>query len=573
MGRYAIRWAIIPILLFWVATFLIDVSLLWILILVPVGILLGATYGLAWYLRFQYELSEDTFDLQSGVIARRNREIPYRRIQTVDVTRTVIHRLLGLAVVRIETAGGGSTEASLDFVSAAEADRIRNQVRRRRDHPQSASTTGDTATTSDTTTTPGDTTTTTSGTTVAPNDKPTTPPGAAEPGKSSDAEPSQAGRPTDRESGAEPQIDGAEGIGGSTRQSTGEQEIDSRDEDQRLLFQLSTLELLVYALFTFRTRSVALVLFALPILQGYVPRQYYALIDALGGTTTLSATPSEAMITAAVVLPSILLLAYLVSAAYGIITYYGFTLARRGDDLVYDCGMFQRYSGSIPLAKVQSLTLSENVPMRRLGYAGLTVETAGYGAGDDGGGLALGMGPPSAIPATGRRTVLEVAREIEDVGEMAFDRTPAMARRRYAARYAAVVGGVVAVAFLLGGRNGWIEGWYLSAALFAVVPVAAHLKWIHRGYHVEEEYIVLRTGFWLRRSTIVPYDRLQTVSRSRTIFQRRLGLAHFVADTASSISIAGTPPTAFDIDASTAGWLQKHCRKRLQAQIRRGTES
>ena len=532
MGRYAIQGGILPILLFWVATFVVDISFVWLLVLVPVGALIGATYGLAWYLRFAYELTDDTFDLTSGVIARRNREIPYRRIQTVDVTRTVLHRLFGLAVVRIETAGGGSTEASLEFVSASEADRIRNAVRRRRDRS------------------------------TVPATVEGMPVGSTEPAESTRSDRSQA-----FPSPEAPSVSGPDSVEGDTTDAAVPPATGTVEDDQRVLFELSLWELLVYALFTFRTRAVALVVFALPILQGYVPRQYYALVEALGGTTSLAGTPEEMVITAAIVLPSILLAAYLVSAVYGIVTYYGFTLAQRGDDLVYDCGMFQRYSGSIPLAKVQSLTLTENVPMRRLGYAGLTVETAGYGAGDDGGRLALGMGPPSAIPATDRRTVLAVAGEIEDIGTMRFDRPPAMARRRYAVRYAAVVGAVVAGAFLLGGGDGSIDWWYLSMALFAVVPVAAHLKWVHRGYHVDEEYVVLRTGFWLRRSTIVPYERLQTMNRTSTIFQRRLGLAHFIADTASTISITGTPPTAFDVEATTAAWLHEHCRKRLQSQL------
>lgn len=520
MARSAVRGGAIPLFLIAIGSLLFGDAIPTgvAFAAVPLGVTLGAAYGLAWYLRFEYELTHDTLDITSGVIARRDREIPYQRIQTVDVTRTVLHRVFGLAIVNVETAGGGSTEASLNFVSAAEADRIRRLVRTRREH--------------------------------AVAERGRTPSGATGAGPAATGTDSAATRSTDT---VEP----------SGLTDRGAEEIPA------VFFRLSLRELLVYSLLTFRTGAVAAVLFALPLLQGYVPREAYSLVERLGGAASLATlTPSRALVTLAIVGSLVLFGAYVVSAVYGAITYYGFTLGRRGEDLVYECGLFKRYSGSIPLSKVQSLTLTENVPMRRLGYAGLTVETAGYGGNANGGRLSIGSGAPSAIPAARRDVALEVARTVEDVDAFDIERPPKTARRRYAARYALAVTGLLA-AFALAARSiPDFDAWYVPAVLFAVVPVAAHLKWVHRGYYADGSHVVLRTGFWLRRSTIVPYERLQTMARRRSVFQRRLGLADFVADTASSVSITGATPTAFDVDAETATRLHERCRERLQARIR-----
>jgi putative membrane protein len=536
MVRHAVQTGAAPIFLFVVGSVLFDGLESWMLfVAVALGVSVGAAYGLAWFLRFEYDLTDDTLDITSGVIARRKREIPYQRIQTVDMTRTVIYRLFGLAVVRIETAGGGSTEAALDFVSAPEAERIKRLVRTRR--TQAVEGTADA-------TTEGAVSHVDRMRTDQPEQRAPDQPGktAAEkaPPDEAEREPPEA----------------------STHSGDDE-------EMPTVFFRLSIGELLLYSLLTFRTGAVAVVLFSLPLVRDYLPQRVYSIIEALGGATSLATmTPAEAPTTALIVGSAVLMGAYLVSAVYGAVTYYGFTLGRRGDDLVYECGLFQRYSGSIPLSKVQSLTLTENVPMRQLGYAGLTVDTAAYDGNASGGRLSIGSGAPSTIPAAQRDVALDVARAIEGVGSFTIQHAPVTARRRYAVRYGLVVTAVVAASALVASVRPEIEAWYLPAVFFAGVPLAAHLKWLHRGYDADETHVVLRTGFWVRRSTIVPYERLQTMTRTQSVFQRRLDLANFIADTASSISITGATPTAFDIDVESASALHERCRDRLQARIR-----
>src|SRR6056297_429095 len=122
----------------------VDVS--WAFVLSPLGFLVGAGYALAYYYRFEYELTDDTFDIASGVVSRRDREIPFGRVQNVDVRQGVVSRIVGIAVVTIETAGGGSTEATLNFVSASEAGRLQREIRRRtaaRDRPRQRERTGE----------------------------------------------------------------------------------------------------------------------------------------------------------------------------------------------------------------------------------------------------------------------------------------------------------------------------------------------------------------------------------------------------------------------------------------------
>ncbi|GAA0468924.1 PH domain-containing protein [Halococcus dombrowskii] len=96
------------------------------------GFLAGVGYEFLYYRRFEYELTADTLDIGSGVLSRREREIPIRRIQNVDISRGIVQRALSIAAVGIETAGGGETEADLRYVSYEEAKRLQRDIRRRK---------------------------------------------------------------------------------------------------------------------------------------------------------------------------------------------------------------------------------------------------------------------------------------------------------------------------------------------------------------------------------------------------------------------------------------------------------
>ncbi|HEY0043267.1 MAG TPA: PH domain-containing protein [Allosphingosinicella sp.] len=85
-------------------------------------------HGLAWY-RFRYGVGAEEIVIESGILHRNRRSIPFERVQDVDIERALLARIFGLAKVRIETGAGGKDEGLLDSVTVAEADRLRATVR------------------------------------------------------------------------------------------------------------------------------------------------------------------------------------------------------------------------------------------------------------------------------------------------------------------------------------------------------------------------------------------------------------------------------------------------------------
>jgi putative membrane protein len=102
-------------------------SLIGLLVLLSVTVL-GVTQWLAWR-RFQYGVGASEILIESGLFSRNRRSIPFERIQDLDIERGPLHRLFGLAKVKIETGAGGKDEGVLDSVSLPEVDRLRQAIR------------------------------------------------------------------------------------------------------------------------------------------------------------------------------------------------------------------------------------------------------------------------------------------------------------------------------------------------------------------------------------------------------------------------------------------------------------
>lgn len=99
-----------------------------LLIAAVVGIVVLLLNWLAWS-RFRYGVGAHEIVIESGVLHRNRRSIPFERIQDVDIERGPLERILGLAKVRIETGGSAGDEGTLDSLSNADADALRTALK------------------------------------------------------------------------------------------------------------------------------------------------------------------------------------------------------------------------------------------------------------------------------------------------------------------------------------------------------------------------------------------------------------------------------------------------------------
>jgi putative membrane protein len=84
--------------------------------------------------RFSFRVGEDAIRIDSGILHRNHRTIPFDRVQDVSIAQPLLQRLLGVARVTLETGSStaGKEEGVLEAVSLARAEALRALVRARR---------------------------------------------------------------------------------------------------------------------------------------------------------------------------------------------------------------------------------------------------------------------------------------------------------------------------------------------------------------------------------------------------------------------------------------------------------
>ena len=89
-------------------------------------VLLGLVRALAWSRR-TYALDDGILRVRSGVLSRNEQLVPCDRVQQVNLVQKLRHRILGVATLRVEVAGGGrGSGVALDVLSTADAVALRD---------------------------------------------------------------------------------------------------------------------------------------------------------------------------------------------------------------------------------------------------------------------------------------------------------------------------------------------------------------------------------------------------------------------------------------------------------------
>ena len=129
---------VILLSVFLIPVFLIFQSaVLAVIFVIVLAIVLGEIYVRMLYNRWFYEFTGTNLKLERGVIWKSYSNIPYTRVQNVDIHRGIIARICGFSSVMIQTAGysafGGGlfgrrmgVEGYIPAVDINEAEKIRD---------------------------------------------------------------------------------------------------------------------------------------------------------------------------------------------------------------------------------------------------------------------------------------------------------------------------------------------------------------------------------------------------------------------------------------------------------------
>jgi membrane protein YdbS with pleckstrin-like domain len=115
----------------------LGISLLWFFlpffILIFLLVIFGEVYSRLAYNNWKYKFEDNALKLEHGIIWKKYSNIPYERVQNIDVTRGIIARMFGFSTVNIQTAGASYSprgtlrgEGYIPAVSIKHAEDIRD---------------------------------------------------------------------------------------------------------------------------------------------------------------------------------------------------------------------------------------------------------------------------------------------------------------------------------------------------------------------------------------------------------------------------------------------------------------
>ncbi|MCI4650083.1 PH domain-containing protein [Phaeodactylibacter sp.] len=95
---------------------------------VVIGGLFSLGVSVVAYFRYFFHLEEDQLVIQKGVFNRSLTKLPFERIQNLYIEQNVLHRLLGVVSLRVDSAGSSGHEVTIDALERKDAEAMRAYV-------------------------------------------------------------------------------------------------------------------------------------------------------------------------------------------------------------------------------------------------------------------------------------------------------------------------------------------------------------------------------------------------------------------------------------------------------------
>ena len=102
-----------------------DHVVVFLLTAVIVLILVRSLIG---FLYFTFHIAGSDLLIKKGLFRKKQIHIPLERIQSVHIERTLLHQLLNISRLKIDTAGSDRTEATIDAIATRKAESFKNYL-------------------------------------------------------------------------------------------------------------------------------------------------------------------------------------------------------------------------------------------------------------------------------------------------------------------------------------------------------------------------------------------------------------------------------------------------------------
>jgi putative membrane protein len=403
---------------------------------------------------YRYGFGPNGLVIREGLLFRNVRQIEYPRIENIDTERGLLHRLFGVAEVKVQTSTGGKPEALISVLDLPAVQAMRERI-------------------------------------FAQSKQSETPVAAPA---------------------------------------------------ETLLLHLSTGELVRYGLIDNRGMILVAAAFGLLHEAGVftINEQIWdRVLESSPGAALAALGLMMQVVLGLLTILSAIVAVRILSVVLALVTFHDFKLTLQAGDLRARYGLLTRIALTLRTRRIQAVHQTESLLHRWLDRVSLNVDLAG----DSGGGedqrdsskMKTRWLAPVCAKAAAPELIATALPSIDLGVEPNWQPLAHGARGRIFRRSLAI-----SIVILTGPAI-----WYLREAavvvVLACIPFAwmhAHLYTKHTRWALARDAVLFRSGWLTRRLTIVPRDRVQTLSVDASPFDRRSRMANLYVDTAGASSMS-----------------------------------
>ena len=224
----------------------------------------------------------------------------------------------------------------------------------------------------------------------------------------------------------------------------------------------------------------------------------------------------------------------LLGVGWFILRFFGYRLVRENDDFKISCGLFTKVSATVPVRKIQFVSIHRTLFMRWLGMASIRIETAG-GAAKRREDATTTVSKRWFIPVVPEPEVTAMMNQIrENFPWEESDISWQMLRQGAATRKlrAGIVFSLALIA--IGLAVLWPWGWILGLILMPLIVLFQLRSCKCTMYARLPEGIVFRSGVFTQKTSVTFFDKIQSVRFDQSPFDRRWQMASLAVDTAAA---------------------------------------
>lgn len=464
---------------------------LWIAIGISAIVVLSAIYLVLLWRRTYVYTSEDQLIVSTGVFWKKQTAIPFDKINTVDLSRNVIQRILGTSRLKVDTGAVkvAKSNSELDLVFSLEKAReLRKNILQLADNAKQ-------------------------------REQDVISEEIAESSNDQTQSTSSAWQHTDNRS-SDQKISAAAFFGVNELEEDTDLS-NSDDISHESSYQADIRSLIIYALTKSKIGAGILAIFSfLAIFDELISEELIMKAEQgfkRAADTLVSQQLVFLVLMAFVIILIIYVLANVITIILTIIKYYHFRARRSSDHLYIRYGLLTEKSFSMPVKNIHAIIIKQSLIRKKLGMLSIEVQSIGYGDDDKETALLMPLVKADESIMFLQNLLPEYAVNTE------LNVPPRRSLRRFMLVPLLLVFLIVVIPSLI-----WFKPGLL--ALVLLMPLVAFSRWL--GYKnsaigYNEKVVEIRNGSWHSSLYRIKAEAVQTIGTRAHPLLRRDGLAHY----------------------------------------------